>query len=695
MVDDERSADDAPEGPRRKTYTPPDADAVFTGSFPVIEDDDAPSPTIAPPIAPAAPTVRAATEPPVRTSLSDQAIIDRFASGEAGSTAQMMAELEAQVELREAEEEAFEMWANLTRATRGAAAEAIIARERLIFDGGTPDDDEEEAEAEPDEESVDANVAQDDAAHDDTAPDDAAQASADDEQPEAEAEVDSELPEEASEEAETRDEELADAIANQWPINQSEGDADDSPVVEESESPTTAGKDSSDLPSATTAGLAWLWAAVAAPVVGLVGGGFLVSRGLGLLEALVALAVPALMVGLSVGFMASRGAGTSSLNLGRTTFGHAANAPVALVLTLARIALAAVLLVGAVGVASRVVALASLWPYPTWVLTASLGAVVAVAAAVLAVWGGAVLRVALWSSAAISGLGLVSLVLWLTLGHGVALIPAAVGWDTPWVTVSALSAVVLSALILVVGLGASDLVDLRPGSGRAPVGLSSALGSIIPLLVVIGVGLLLAGGNPGLAITLVTDPVGSIIAGMPAWYPAPVIVALALPLVGLSALVLHGAGRGADAVAPAIPRRAATAGIAVIATGLAAVALAFGVSLVAYIPDVLLSLGVVLAAWIGAVAKDIGVRGETSVEPAPVRIGVVLGFVVSIAIGLGLVTSRIEWLSWQGYLFPVLEQLGVVDLSRSGIGVWVALVLSALVAFFSAVYHRRRARVDA
>ena len=160
MVDEERDvAEDDYEGPRRKTYTPPDADAVYTGALPIIDEDIPPVPSPVPPVS----APRAPTDPPVRTSLSDAEILSKFSSGTAGSTEDMMAELEKQVSLREEEEEAFEMWANLTRATRGEDADAIIARERIIFDGGTPEPEpelepepvmEEEGPVEPLEESL-------------------------------------------------------------------------------------------------------------------------------------------------------------------------------------------------------------------------------------------------------------------------------------------------------------------------------------------------------------------------------------------------------------------------------------------------------------------------------------------------------------------------------------------------------------
>jgi hypothetical protein len=131
---DEPVDERTPEGPRRRTYEPPSEEAVFTGSFPVIEDATEPEST----------TPLTIPEPPVRTSLPEAAILEQFRDGSAGGTTDMMAELERQVFLKEEEEEAFTSWAQIVRNLRGAEAEPYIARQRIIFDGGDPSVLEEE-----------------------------------------------------------------------------------------------------------------------------------------------------------------------------------------------------------------------------------------------------------------------------------------------------------------------------------------------------------------------------------------------------------------------------------------------------------------------------------------------------------------------------------------------------------------------
>ena len=85
---DEPLDDEVPEGPRRKTFEPLSDDVVFTGAIPVVDDapDDAPADEPA-----------SIPDPPVRTSLAESAILEKFGDPHAGSTADMMAELEKQV----------------------------------------------------------------------------------------------------------------------------------------------------------------------------------------------------------------------------------------------------------------------------------------------------------------------------------------------------------------------------------------------------------------------------------------------------------------------------------------------------------------------------------------------------------------------------------------------------------------------
>jgi hypothetical protein len=190
------------------------------------------------------------------------------------------------------------------------------------------------------------------------------------------------------------------------------------------------------------------------------------------------------------------------------------------------------------------------------------------------------------------------------------------------------------------------------------------------------------------ALTLVTDPVGSLLAGLPAWYQVPALITLVLPLLGFAALLVFSAGRASEALVGGGHRRLGTVVTGVLAAVAAAAAILFEVNLVVYFPDVLITVGVVVAAWAGAFTVDAIVLKRS--DAVPVRFAVLVGMGAAIGLGFGLVSSSVSWLSWQGYLVPVLDQLRLIDLSQAAAGVFVSFVLSALVALIAGLGLRSK-----
>ena len=74
-----------------------------------------------------------------------------------------------------------------------------------------------------------------------------------------------------------------------------------------------------------------------------------------------------------------------------------------------------------------------------------------------------------------------------------------------------------------------------------------------------------------------------------------------------------------------------------------------------------------------------------------VRLAPLLAALLGLGAGLGLVSSSVPWLSWQGYLFPLGEQAGLMDLSPAQPGVLVAFVLAALVSLVGELVTRATA----
>jgi len=707
MVEDGQEPPDGVEGPRRKTFSPPDPDTVFTGSFPVIDSESENTPDFSPaaPTPPVAAQPRAATDAPVRKSLSDLEIVIRFDGGEARSTGDRIVELERQVALRQEEEESFEMWANIVRATRGSEAEQIIRRERIIFDGGDP---EPELEDESDDDAVETEQTL-------IPPVSASDVEDLVEEPEYEADpveisLEPVLEEPAAEEATLEeaipdepvvlpagDEDLAALVATQKDVVEEQGvdgPVDQWPLKQKTEPAEVLLEDASDserVVSKTdiTAGLFWMYLASLVPVLGIMAGAFLVFRGLGVFESLAAVGFAGLIAGLVVAAGASlaRRAKQSTLVSARHTFGVVGNAIPSGILLVVRVALLAVIVLLAVSLVTRVVERAGLWPYELWIAQVGTAVLVATGVMVLGIWGGRVLRVALWVSAALGFVGVVLLV----VVQAPSLSVVTPSWSADPLVVVGAASLVLSGFLVLFGVTGGDLRDLRVGNGRSQPAVVAALGTSLPFAAVMMMAVWVSVSTPGLSVSLLTDPVGVLTEGAPSWYLTPVFLLLVLPLIVFGSWVLFSNGRGVEAVGIPFPRAINTAAVGVLSLAGVAAVLVFGVDVAKYVPAVLLSAGVIFAAWAGAFAIDSVMSRGSLADAVPTwRVAPLAGMVVASGVGLGLVSSTVNGFGWQGYLLPLLESAGLIDISPAAPGVLVALVLSALVTLIASLGARAK-----
>lgn len=725
MADDELT--ESSEGPRRKTFTPPSDDAVFTGSFPVIDDVSPEVPAVSP-IPPLTPPPSAAIAPPVRTSLSDADILARFSGETAGSTAEMITELERQVSLREDEEEAFEMWANLTRATRGTSAGEIVSRERIVFDGGTPPPIEV-----PEREDAGGPLAETPSAEtpsaetppelvgsdDESMAADAAKGvlsgevlvsgtvSADEEEPQEPEPLESALSEDqvAHDELVVEDpavensavEELAE---EHWPLDQTEsaGGANEETPAE----PTAALAPMIDRigleptpenhRTLTRVGLFWLWFATLTPVVGIVGGSFFVSQGAGVLETAVALGAAAVVSGAIISASAYAGAktGLSTLHTAQATFGRVANALPSAFLVLIRIAVLGVIVLAAQRLITDVAVAANWWSFDLWILRASAAGLVLAVVITLALLGGRILRIALYSSA---GVSVAALAAFAVLTGPTVNASALQSWSADALTVVALGSLALAGVLVLFGHTGGDLARYSRSGRAGSVSAISGLAAVVPTVLFVTYVAWVGASTPTFARALVADPVGALAGQLPPWFPAPVLLGLVVPLVVLGALSLFSGGLAVVSAGVAIPRNLGTGLIAVLVSAGVAAAIIVDHSISQYFPDALYVVGVVLVAWGGTYAADVAfgshrldnlVRGSV---PA-VRVAPLAGFVLAIAAGWGLISSSVGWMSWVGYAFPLLELAGLIDLRDGQPGVLVALVIASVVSVVAAASTR-------
>jgi hypothetical protein len=128
--------------------------------------------------------------------------------------------------------------------------------------------------------------------------------------------------------------------------------------------------------------------------------------------------------------------------------------------------------------------------------------------------------------------------------------------------------------------------------------------------------------------------------------------------------------------------------------------LVFALDLLDVAADLVLTVGVIVAALAAILAKEWAVMGPKKPHQAPtVRVVPLVAFVVAVAVGLGLVDSGVSWLAWQGYLFPLLDMAGLIDLSPAAPGVLVSFVVAGIISGIGAMAEwfgaRKRADVDA
>ena len=695
MFDDESTSEEA-EGPRRTTFQPPaeNSEALEPVAFVV---NDSPSDV---PSEEASPASAGYLPAPVRESLSEAEIFARFSAEGTTATTDMIIELEKQVTLKLDEEDAFESWMEIIRATREHDAEAIIDYEREIFDGGSPaplvlpeapEPTSTEADVSTDEadsesvgsESIDATeeaVPTEEAASEEVVPPQSVEEPLEESAPETTGE------DSAKDSAEVSPPAQAPKTGEHWPLEQVATETVAAP----------AGIEVASLHAGVgvlTRTFSWLVALV--PLVAISAGSFLVFQGLAVLEVAVAMALAGVIAALVVGQFSrpSSLSGASAdihsvSHLGRV--GRPLLGGLALVL---RSVLATVLVVLTATVLVDIIDESGFWtlvPWDFWILRAIAGAIVVGAVAALAALGGTVLRVAMFASGGLGLLGSLALIVLALPGLDTSM---TLSWEGEYMPVVAAASFLLAGLLLLLGVVAEDHSQLAAtdSPSRAP-GLISALVSVVPLSALVIFVSWWADSSPLTGLSLLADPVGAVVSDLPSWFPLPALAFLALPLLGLAALALHSAGAGVSPVGIPGQARHHSLALGVVMAGVLAALIATDFSVISVLPDFVYTLGVVVAAWAGTmVFTSLFSASRTDHHTPAVRLAPLLAALLGLGAGLGLVSSSVPWLSWQGYLFPLGEQAGLMDLSPAQPGVLVAFVLAALVSLVGELVTRATA----
>jgi len=427
--------------------------------------------------------------------------------------------------------------------------------------------------------------------------------------------------------------------------------------------------------------LFWSWWAVGSPVLALLLGAWLVDTGLSLGQAVAASVLGVALASLPVvfGTIAGIRSGLPTLMFSRSAFGLAGNVIPAIAMTLVRLLVAAGFIWAATWMMSGILIESNYWNGETAIINVIMGAVSVVIAVVLAVVGRGIVQLTLWVSALFATLGLMGVVL-VTAGPISSTAFGRVGGGIE--TVVAGIAMVMSVFMVLWAHAGSDMARFHVRYGTATASSVSAVGAVVPPLILLGWGALLGASNDEFRGALFENFFDTVLELAPDWYVIPAILFLGLPLVALASMSLHSSGYALMSLGAKMPRYVAVT-IASGVVALTAVAvIVFVPTITDYLSEILLATGVIVASFVGAVTGEIVTRRvhlDASLLTAQAgnfyrwRIAPVIGFVLAVDTGFGLVESSHDWW-WLGFHVHYLSLAGI-DVLGWNMGPLVALLI--------------------
>jgi nucleobase:cation symporter-1, NCS1 family len=199
----------------------------------------------------------------------------------------------------------------------------------------------------------------------------------------------------------------------------------------------------------------------------------------------------------------------------------------------------------------------------------------------------------------------------------------------------------------------------RHASSAGVVGWTTFGASLGPVLLLI-IGLMLAGSSPQLSEAMATDPIGALTTLLPTWFLIPFALVAVLGLVGGAVLDIYSSGIALLSVGLPVPRFVAAAidGALMIAGSIYLVFIAD--NFIGPFQGFLITLGVLIASWCGIFLGDFALRRKPYASSelldsrgryGSVRVASLVLLIVGTVVGWGLVTNSFaSWLGWQGYL---------------------------------------------
>ncbi|WP_285116388.1 cytosine permease [Leifsonia sp. fls2-241-R2A-40a] len=449
----------------------------------------------------------------------------------------------------------------------------------------------------------------------------------------------------------------------------------------------------------------WLWFAGTSSLISVGVGATLFVLGLSLRQLLVATLVGVALsfLPLGLGTLAGKWSGQPTLVVSRASFGLRGNLVPTVLALMVKLFWGAVLLWLA-GSAAGSLTTAEHWPGSALAATAVALAVTAFVAVAVAYFGYAlVARIQLVLT--IASAALIALMVAATWNH-VDVTRALAVPDALWTHVLTGAVIVFSYVGLAWAMSSAEVARYqRPLSSGGAAMLWATFGAGVPPFVLVSYGGLLAASDPTAAAELARDPVAGLVRlGLPGWYPVPLLLAVGLSLISALVLTVYSAGFTLDALGVRLGRRwstlAAGVGITVVGVLLAATV----TDLSAVIRGVPTALSVPVAAWVGVFSGEMMLRTRRFHQASLLarggeypdwrwtNLGLLIGGTV---VGLGLISSPLPWLAWEGYLFRLVGIDPHAGIGASNIGVLVALGVGLIGALVSGAPAVRRQELAA
>ncbi|MFJ8894005.1 purine-cytosine permease family protein [Leifsonia sp. NPDC102414] len=446
--------------------------------------------------------------------------------------------------------------------------------------------------------------------------------------------------------------------------------------------------------------LFWLWFAGTSSLISVGVGATLFTLGLSLRQMLVAtlIGVALSFLPLGLGTLAGKWSGQPTMVVSRATFGLRGNVVPAALALLTRIFWGAVLLWLA-GAAVGALFTSEGWAAEPLIPT-TVGLVVAIGIALAVAYFGYALVARVQLVLTIASAALIVVMIAATWRY-VDLPTALAAPDAIWLRVITGAVLVFSYLGLAWANSSAEVARYqRPTSSGATGMLWATFGAALPPFILISYGGMLAASDTALADDFAANPVSAFSQlGLPAWYPVPLLLAVTLSLISGLVLNIYSGGFTLEALGARLGRRWSTVAVGG-AIALAGFVLAATVSdLSSVVRSLPTTLAVPVAAWAGLFIAEMMLRTRRFHQPSLLHSGGAYPdwrwtnlwmLVAASAVGLGLISSDLPWLSWEGYLFRLVGIAPDSDIGMTDIGVVVALGIGILTPIVAGVPALRR-----